>query len=185
MVYFSLQSPGIKLVNSCLHWASASAFIISLVTLTIKFVTRPSTQTSKSINLSSYIWLWLWLWVRSLKHDGQNIWFESKAGKPTWKIAKKAPSWIFSVAPAISRASSSAILMSRWILTWTTILIRIQTMLSMLYLGGQVKLVHVVVDLWEDVLQAQTLQSFQLVHLAGRETNSIYDTFLIQQYYYL
>ena len=58
-------------------------------------------------------------------------------------------------------------------------------MLSMLYLGGQVKLVHVVVDLWEDVLQAQTLQSFQLVHLAGRETNSIYDTFLIQQYYYL
>ena len=166
MVYFSLQSPGIKqkLVNFCLYWASASAFIISLVTLTIKFVV---------------------MWVRSLKHDGQNIWFESKAGKPTWKIAKKAPSWIFSVAPAISRASSSAILMSRWILTWTTILIRIQTMLSMLYLGGQVKLVHVVVDLWEDVLQAQTLQSFQLVHLAGRETNSIYDTFLIQQYYYL
>ena len=46
----------------------------------------------------------------------------------------------------------------------------------MLYLSGQVKLVYVVVDLGQDVLQAQTLQSFQLVHLAGRETNSIFNT---------
>ena len=60
----------------------------------------------------------------------------------------------------------------------------IETVL-IIYLGGQVKLVHIVVDLSQDVLKAQTLQSFQLVHLAGRETNSIYDTFLIQQYYYL
>ena len=35
----------------------------------------------------------------------------------TWNIAKKLPSWIFSVAPAISLASSSAILMRRWIRT--------------------------------------------------------------------
>ena len=48
------------------------------------------------------------------------------------------------------------------------------------YLGGQVQLVHIVVDLCQDVLQAQTLQSFQLVHLAGGETNSIYNTFLQQ-----
>ena len=55
--------------------------------------------------------------------------------------------------------------------------IRIWSILHMLclYLGGQVKLVHVVVDLCQDVLQAQTLQSFQLAHLAGRETNSIFD----------
>ena len=35
------------------------------------------------------------------------------------------------------------------------------------YLGRQVKLVHIVVNFGQDVLQAQTLQGFQLAHLAG------------------
>ena len=41
------------------------------------------------------------------------------------------------------------------------------------YLGRQVKLVHIVVDFSQDVLQAQTLQSFQFAHLAGGEQFSL------------
>ena len=41
------------------------------------------------------------------------------------------------------------------------------------YLGRQVQLVYIVMDFGQDVLQAQTLQSFQLAHLAGGEQISL------------